>query len=144
MVSFLAALSFAWTVTACSDDESKAPEQAPDVEVVPNLPVPTNDLIKFQKIVKVSSKYESAYHNGKRMTEKCFRVFASSSWNDGYIGKRKAGGNIEKFANTPERCFIENGDINEVKTDKRLNKQWYIDLTKKRLEQFGGADRGFI
>ena len=28
--------------------------------------------------------------------------------------------------------------------DKRLNKQWYIDLTKKRLEQFGGADRGFI
>ena len=103
-----------------------------------------DDLIKFQKIVKVSSKYESAYHNGKRLTEKCFRVFASSSWNDGYIGKRKPGGNIEKFANTPERCFIENGDINEVKTDKRLNKQWYIDLTKKRLEQFGGADRGFI
>ena len=46
MVSFLAALSFAWTVTACSDDESKAPERAPEAEVVPNLPVPTNDLIE--------------------------------------------------------------------------------------------------
>ncbi|MGN0221648.1 MAG: hypothetical protein ACI4BA_05950 [Prevotella sp.] len=46
MVSFLAALSFSWTVTACSDDDNNATEQTPDVEVVPNPPVPTNDLIK--------------------------------------------------------------------------------------------------
>lgn len=46
MVSFLATLSFSWTVTACSDDKSKAPEQTPNPEVVPNLPVPTNDQIE--------------------------------------------------------------------------------------------------
>ena len=96
-----------------------------------------DDLIKFQKIVKVSSKYESAYHNGKRLNEKCFRVFASSSWNDGYIGKRKAGGNIEKFANTPENCFIVNTAVNGVSIPDKLDKQWYINLAKKRLNDFG-------
>ena len=96
-----------------------------------------DELIKFQKIVKVSSKYESAYHNGKRLNEKCFRVFASSSWSDSYIGKRKPGGNIEKFANTPENCFIVNTAVNGVSIPDKLDKQWYINLAKKRLNDFG-------
>lgn len=99
-----------------------------------------DNLIEFQKVVKVSSKYAFAMHNNKKLTEKTFRVFASSNPNDTYIGKCKSeGATNEKFANTPERCFIENGDIANAKcTDYPLDKQWYVDLSVKRLsEKFG-------
>lgn len=97
-----------------------------------------NELIKFQKIVKVSGKYLCGYHNGKKLNEKCHRVFASLNNSDGYIGKQKSrGATIEKFANTPEKCFIENGNINGVEVPENLDKQWYINLAKERLEQFG-------
>lgn len=97
-----------------------------------------NDLIKFQKIVKVSSKYKYGYHNGKKLNEKCHRIFASKNSHDSYIGKqKKEGATVEKFANTPDRCFIMNENVNGVKADSRLDKGWYIDLARKRLEQFG-------
>lgn len=99
-----------------------------------------NDLIEFQKIFKVSSKYMCAWHNGKFLNQKVYRVFASKSPNDTYLGKVKTvGGTIEKFANSPDNCFIENGDIRESKTDWRLDKQWYIDLAKDRLDKKWGV-----
>lgn len=95
-------------------------------------------LIMFQKIVKMSGKFKHCIHNGKILDEKCFRVFASLDENDSYIGKQKSTGKtVEKFANTPEHCFIVNTDVKETDVPNRLNKQWYINLTKERLKQFG-------
>ena len=120
-----------------------------------------NDLRKFQKIVKVTDKYSHALYNpkiteekirdstgklktikvfsgGEIQNEKCFRVFASKSPLDGGIYKVKSPGkNPEKFANTPENCFIINGDINNYKIPEKLDKDWYIDVAIKRLEDFG-------
>lgn len=97
-----------------------------------------NELIMFQKVVKLSGKYWAVWHNGRFTFEKCYRVFASKNPDDSYIGKcKQRGATIEKFANTPERCFIENGDINGQKVPKTLDKQWYINLAKERLEQYG-------
>ena len=97
-----------------------------------------NELMQFQKIVKVSSKYLAGVYNGEVMNDRTFRVFASTDANDGYIGKIKSvGATVEKFANTPDNCFILNGDVNGVKIPSRLNKQWYIDLAKKRLNDYG-------
>lgn len=99
-----------------------------------------NDLKEFQKIVKVSSKYICGYHNGKRLNDKTFRVFASKNTHDGIIGKVKDKNGkevIEKFANTPDHCFIENGDVNGVVVPDKLDKQYYIDIAKKRLNEFG-------
>lgn len=97
-----------------------------------------NDLIMFQKIVKLSGKFKYSVHNGKILSEKCFRVFASTRDSDTYIGKQKTdGATIEKFANTPDHCFIVNENVKDMKITENLDKQWYIDLTKKRLEQFG-------
>lgn len=99
-----------------------------------------NDLIMYQKIVKLSSKYEFVEHNNEKYDLKCYRVFASNDRDDGKILKCKTvEGRIkrDKFANTPEQCFIENDDINGVKIPRKLNKQWYIDLTKERLKQYG-------
>lgn len=98
-----------------------------------------DDLIEYQKIVKVSSKYLCGYHNGQDLTDKTFRVFASTDPLDSYIGKKKnQDAYAEKFANTPMRCFIMNESVKGVKVDDRLDKKWYIDLAYKRLrEKFG-------
>ncbi len=136
-----------------------------------------DDVIEFQKIVRVSSKYKLGaigyenetptkecihkYPNCKYkqpsrakcfearpfvpnnkpheiLSDRTFRVFASKDETDGYIGKMKDyNATLEKFANTPDHMFILNGDVNGVKVPSRLDKQWYIDLAKKRLEDFG-------
>ena len=97
-----------------------------------------NELKKFQKIVKVSSKYKYAWHNGTKLNEKTFRVFASLDPRDSYIGKQKDyGATIEKFANTPMNCFIDNSNVNEKEVPAKLNKQWYIDLALKRIADYG-------
>lgn len=96
-----------------------------------------NDLIMFQKVVKLSGKYSYVLHNNQKHVYKCYRVFASRDRNDGTIYKVKAIGNPEKFANTPERCFIENDNIVGMKTPSKLDRQWYIDVTLERLRQYG-------
>lgn len=97
-----------------------------------------NDLRMFQKIVKLSGKFKHTIHNGKILNEKCFRVFASKRDSDSYIGKQKEGNStIEKFANTPEHCFIVNEDVANKLVDRRLDKRWYINLANERLSQYG-------
>lgn len=111
-------------------------------------------LIDFQKIVKLSGKYDWVEHNDKKYTYKCYRVFASNSDQDGIIYKVKLrtkkidvgierlivpdNPKLDKFANTPERCFLDNGDIKGAKVPDKLDRQWYIDLAYERLRQFGG------
>lgn len=97
-----------------------------------------DELKMFQKVVKLSGKYWRAWHKGKYMSEKCYRVFASLMAVDTYIGKcKEEGATIEKFGNTPENCFIDNGDINGKKVPPKLDKLWYINLAKERLNQYG-------
>lgn len=121
-----------------------------------------DDLMMFQKIVKLSDKYDWVEHEhctpvirkkGIRVikeiyeypetvkyTYKSYRVFASNSQDDGRLLKRKAiKPKGEKFGNTPEHCFIFNDDVNGVKVPETLDRGWYIDLAKKRLKQFGVA-----
>lgn len=97
-----------------------------------------DDLIMFQKVVKLTGKYWRTWHNNEYMTEKCYRVFASKQRSDSYIGKcKEKGATIEKFGNTPERCFIENGSVKGMKCPSKLDKNWYINLAKDRLRQYG-------
>ena len=95
-------------------------------------------LIKFQKIVKLSGKYDYVMHNDRVYHYKCYRVFASKDGRDGKIYKCRKGNNPAKFGNTPDKCFIMNDDITDIRTPRKLNKQWYIDLAKERLyKKFG-------
>lgn len=119
-----------------------------------------DDLIMFQKIVKLSDKYDWVEHEhctpiitntGKRVIKKVYeypervrysyksyRVFASNCQDDGRLLKRKkVKPKGEKFGNTPDHCFICNDDVCGVKAPQTLDKSWYIDLAKKRLKQFG-------
>lgn len=97
-----------------------------------------DSLIEFQKIVKVSGNYDYAMHGDQVLENKCFRVFASNTFGNKGIYKVKEGKNPEKFANTPENCFIDNSNIKNKKCPRTLDKQWYIDMANTRLFQFLG------
>lgn len=97
-----------------------------------------DDLIDYQRVVKVSGKYKYGVHGHERLTDRCFRVFASTHASDGMIGRVKAGkAKPEKFGNTSEHSFIDNGDVHGKKCPDYLDKAWYIQLAKTRLAQFG-------
>ena len=96
-----------------------------------------DDVIDFQKIVKLSSSYKYVMHNNEIYTNKCYRVFASKDPCDGIIYKCKSHDKRDKFANTPERCLIENGDVTGIKVPAVLDREWYIQEAYKRLDQFG-------
>ena len=96
-----------------------------------------DELIQFQKIVKLSGKYDYVQHNGQKYTNKCYRVFASKYSSDTPIYKCR-NGKADKFANTPWMCWLENGDIRGMKVPQKLNRNYYIYVAKDRLKQFGG------
>lgn len=97
----------------------------------------------FQKVVKLSNKYKWVEHekgeSKEKFTNKCYRVFASKDKSDGRILKCDGVRNPAKFGNTPDRCFIVNDDITKAKTDwfPQLDKEYYVTVAKKRLEDFG-------
>lgn len=96
------------------------------------------ELVKFQKIVKISSKYSHARYGTRRMNEKVFRVFASVDENDKQLCKVKDG-IAEKIAYVPERCFIFNGDIKNMNVPGKLDYWWYWTLANKRIDDFLGG-----
>jgi hypothetical protein len=115
-----------------------------------------DELIKFQKIAKVSNKYEYAIQgctfttkggrrwngDGTRLTGKTFRVFAGLDKTDGgmfkYASNKK---NPQQFANTSEHSFFVNDDITGMSVPSKLDKQFYIDWAKRLIEEFTNGKR---
>lgn len=103
------------------------------------------ELRKFQKIVKLSSKYEWVEHEiGQGLTlkfdNKAYRTFASLDDTDGRLmACRMTSKGLErkKFGGTADKCFILNDDLNGVPIPRKLDYGWYIDLARKRLDDFG-------
>ncbi len=96
-----------------------------------------NNLIDFQKCVKITGNYKYALYGQEKIKLKVMRVFASKLANDPCIMKVKDDfKNPEKIGNTPDRAFIVNDNIVDMKIPSKLDKSWYINLAKKRLEDF--------
>lgn len=97
-----------------------------------------DELREFQKIVKVSRLYTGAYYGEELLKERILRVFAST---DDYakgvfkVHKNKEGV-FDKIPNTPMKCFIDNDDIVDKKVPSHLDRQYYIDMAKKRIDDF--------
>lgn len=96
------------------------------------------DLIDFQKVTKVSSKYDYAVYNGEIMYEKVYRVFATKGVGGTLYKRHKSKDKPDKTAGTPDNCVIINEDITERKVGDWLDKHWYIDLAEKRIKDFLG------
>ncbi|HCC5686976.1 TPA: hypothetical protein M5643_001183 [Staphylococcus aureus] len=100
-----------------------------------------DDLIQFQKIVKISGKYQHSIYGNQVMNERVFRVFASNDINDKSLMKVK-NNKTEKIGYTPANCFIDNRNIIDKKTPRQLDKSWYITIAKKRINDFKGEQYG--
>lgn len=107
-----------------------------------SIPVETtvmgsDKLIDFQKITKISSKYEYGSHNGKILHEKVHRCFASKDETDGALYKKhKNKTTLDKTPSTPINCFIDNSDITEKTIPIKLDRSWYCDVANRRIEEF--------
>ena len=116
-----------------------------------------DDLIEFQKIVKVSKLYKYAYYGtvkqitegknkftvrdeGIKLPEKVLRVFASLRDDDKGVFKVKNEKKVEKIANTPDKCFIFNEDVKYEKCPDYLDRSYYIELAKEQLNDFLGLN----
>lgn len=95
-----------------------------------------DNLIYFQKCVKITGKYSHAVYGSKNMNLKVFRVFASKSSTHNAIMKMKSDGKLEKISYTPDRVFIDNSKVVGKEVPDELDKSWYIKLAKDRLESF--------
>lgn len=116
-----------------------------------------DELIKFQKVIKLSSKYKEVWHgtalsgksedgsiktsgiDGELLKNKVHRVFASNRPSDGSIYKLKIEKGVksyEKFANTPDHLFIDNEDIHAKSIPTYLDREYYINEAKKRVSMF--------
>lgn len=97
-----------------------------------------NDLYEFQMVTKISSKYDYALWGNKKLKERVIRSFASTNKNHGDLRKKHSEtGSYEKLSLTSEHNFIDNGNIKNIKVPEFLDKNYYINLAKKRLEDFG-------
>lgn len=97
-----------------------------------------NNLYEFQKVTKISSKYDYALWGSKKLKERVIRSFASTNKNHGDLRKKHSEtGSYEKLSLTSEHNFIDNGNIKNIKVPEVLDKNYYINLAKKRLEDFG-------
>ena len=121
-----------------------------------------NDLKDFQMIRKISSKYSHILYGGywetyqdvnpatgrmkkfrrfvgeqQRLNEKCVRIFASLNPNHGGVWKVHKKTGVAKMEGSPEHCFVWNDNVNGVSCPDYLDKNWYIDLARKRLTDFG-------
>jgi DNA polymerase elongation subunit (family B) len=104
-----------------------------------------DQLREFQKIVKVSRLYLGALHGETPLPERVLRVFADKREDAKGVFKvkRKTKDGIEqdvaeKIGNTPERCFIDNDDVKNKEVPEYLDKEYYIEVAQKRLNDFLG------
>lgn len=96
-----------------------------------------DNLRMFQRIVKLSYKFDGAQLGNKKIPGKCHRVFASKDLNAPQMFKLK-NGHPEKISYTPNHVFIINDDVNEMSVPDQLDRQWYIRVSKERARDFGG------
>ena len=98
-----------------------------------------NDIFEFQIIAKAGAKYKEAYHlvDGKKTpVQKVNRTYATNDERYGKIYKVKAeNDSVAKIESLPEHCIIDND--NHLTIDK-VDKTFYIELAKKRINDFKG------
>ena len=100
------------------------------------------DIFQFQIIAKAGSKYREAYHlvDGiQEPVQKVNRVYATTDNRYGKIYKVKAeNDSTAKIESLPEHCIIDNDNLLTIDA---VDKTWYIELAKKRINDFLGIQK---
>ena len=100
----------------------------------------STDIFEFQIIAKAGVKYREAYHivdGVQEPVQRVNRVYATTDERYGKLFKVKAeNDSTAKIEMLPEHCIIDNN--NELTIDQ-VDRQFYIDLAKKRINDFKGV-----
>ena len=99
-----------------------------------------NDIFRFQMISHLGSTYEKCVQespNGDIELQRNNRIYAGKT-PSGAIIKVKPNGRRDSLANQPINPIIDNA--NECTIDD-INKEWYIDIAKQRVNDFLGVKR---
>jgi hypothetical protein len=98
-----------------------------------------DDIFQFQMIAKAGAKYREAYHmvDGQKVpVQKVNRIYATKDPRYGKLFKVKAENDSEaKIEMLPEHCIIDNDNHLTIAD---VDKQFYIDMAKKRINDFMG------
>lgn len=98
-----------------------------------------NDIFQYQIIAKAGAKYKEAYHlidGEKHSVQKVNRVYATADTRYGKIYKVKNEDESEaKIDSLPDHCIIDND--NQL-TIEDIDKSFYIDMAKRRINDFKG------
>ena len=98
-----------------------------------------DDIFQFQMIAKAGAKYREAYHmvDGEKVpVQKVNRIYASTDPRYGKLFKVKAENDSEaKIEMLPEHCIIDNDNHLTIAD---VDKQFYIDMANKRINDFMG------
>ena len=98
-----------------------------------------DDIFQFQIIAKAGAKYREAYHmvDGEKVpVQKVNRIYATTDPRYGKLFKVKAENDSEaKIEMLPEHCIIDNDNHLTIAD---VDKQFYIDMAKKRINDFMG------
>ena len=98
-----------------------------------------DDIFQFQIIAKAGVKYREAYHlvDGEQVpVQRVNRVYATADERYGKLFKVKAeNDSTAKIEMLPEHCIIDNDNHLTI---AEVDKQFYIDMAKKRVNDFLG------
>ena len=94
-----------------------------------------NELIKFQKVSKISGKFDYAIYGKRKQSERVFRLFASKK---GKQLMKVKNGTPQKISYTPESCKIDNSDVTNKDVPDWLDREWYVSVAQKRIKDFLG------
>lgn len=97
-----------------------------------------NNLLEFQQVKKIGGKYRYILYGDEVLKEKCIRCFASKRKSDkGLFKLHNEKDKPDKLEGTPDQCFIYNDSVKHARVPDYLDKEWYINLARKRLSDFG-------
>lgn len=100
-----------------------------------------DDIFQFQIITKVGKTYRDAYHmvDGEKVpVQKVNRIYATKDTRYGKLFKVKVDSDDDsgdRIALLPEHCIIDNDNHLTIHD---VDKQFYIDMAKKRINDFLG------
>jgi hypothetical protein len=101
-----------------------------------------DNIFEFQFVAKGGIKYNEVYHmvDGEpRPVQRVNRVYAAKDRRYGKLYKIKASnGSKAKIENLPPRCVIDND--NQLTLDD-VDRQFYISMARKRIDEFLGIKR---
>lgn len=100
----------------------------------------SNNILDFQVIAKVGSKYSGCYQliGGEKVpVQKVNRVYACKNKGYGKIYKTHATtGKDAKVPSLPDHCIVDNN--NELSIDV-VDREWYVKLAKEQIRKFLGV-----